>query len=272
MVRRLRHMQSHWANSAPYYRCRFPAEYALANQIKHQLNVCLREDAILTDVDNWLKPRVRPAPSPPDHRRPRSGTRPGRYPPGRSLRDSSEGRCVRPQARPVPSHVGRRSQPGHGRRMIAETQAERARHEIGLRQRATRSRLSHDEVETMIGELGDLAATLNDARTAGRARVDQPRSPKALIFRWCPRGTRNLRTWPRSHWPRSLRSGSHGESASAPTDALLSARTRPNSRPEPMWLISTAGLALRTARRPGRSESCTFDAYMPERWRDAGRL
>jgi hypothetical protein len=33
-------MQSHCANSAPYYRCRFPAEYALANRIKHPLNVC----------------------------------------------------------------------------------------------------------------------------------------------------------------------------------------------------------------------------------------
>ena len=47
-------MQSHWANSAPYYRCRSPAEYALANRVEHPLNVCLREDAILADVDGWL--------------------------------------------------------------------------------------------------------------------------------------------------------------------------------------------------------------------------
>jgi hypothetical protein len=49
-----RRMQSHWVNSAPYYRCRFPAEYALANRITHPLNVCLREDAILGDADGWL--------------------------------------------------------------------------------------------------------------------------------------------------------------------------------------------------------------------------
>lgn len=49
-----RRMQSHWANSAPYYRCRFPAEYALANRVEQPLNVCLREDAILADVDGWL--------------------------------------------------------------------------------------------------------------------------------------------------------------------------------------------------------------------------
>jgi hypothetical protein len=49
-----RRMQSHWANSAPYYRCRFPAEYALANRVEHPLNVCLREEAILGEVDGWL--------------------------------------------------------------------------------------------------------------------------------------------------------------------------------------------------------------------------
>ena len=39
-----RRMQSHWANSAPYCRCRFPAEHALANRVEHPLNVCLRND------------------------------------------------------------------------------------------------------------------------------------------------------------------------------------------------------------------------------------
>jgi len=37
-----RRMQSHWVNGAAYYRCRFPAEYALANRVKHPLNVNLR--------------------------------------------------------------------------------------------------------------------------------------------------------------------------------------------------------------------------------------
>ena len=40
-----RRMQSHWVNDVPYYRCRFPAEYALANRVEHPLNVYLREDA-----------------------------------------------------------------------------------------------------------------------------------------------------------------------------------------------------------------------------------
>lgn len=46
-------MQGNWINEAPYYRCRFPDEYALANKIRHPRNVYLREDAILPTLDHW---------------------------------------------------------------------------------------------------------------------------------------------------------------------------------------------------------------------------
>jgi site-specific DNA recombinase len=47
-------MQGHWAKEITYYRCRFPAEDALAHRVQHPLNVCLREDAIIGQVDGWL--------------------------------------------------------------------------------------------------------------------------------------------------------------------------------------------------------------------------
>jgi site-specific DNA recombinase len=47
-------MQGHWVDDAPYYRCRFPAEYALANHVEHPLSVYMREDAIVGEVDGWL--------------------------------------------------------------------------------------------------------------------------------------------------------------------------------------------------------------------------
>jgi site-specific DNA recombinase len=49
-----RRMQGLWANQAPYYRCRFPSEYALANHVDHPRNVTLRQDAILGPLDDWL--------------------------------------------------------------------------------------------------------------------------------------------------------------------------------------------------------------------------
>ena len=40
--------------SPRYYRCRFPAEYALANHTEHPLSVYLREAVIIGEVDQWL--------------------------------------------------------------------------------------------------------------------------------------------------------------------------------------------------------------------------
>ena len=53
-------MQGHWVNDTPYYRCRFPAEYALANHIDHPLSVFLREAAVIGEVDHWLARELAP--------------------------------------------------------------------------------------------------------------------------------------------------------------------------------------------------------------------
>lgn len=49
-----RRMNSHWVNTAAYYRCRFPEEYALANKVSHPLNVYIREDCVVPPLDQWL--------------------------------------------------------------------------------------------------------------------------------------------------------------------------------------------------------------------------
>lgn len=43
-----RKMQGYWADEAPYYRYRyrFPNEYALANRVRHPLNLALRQDLV----------------------------------------------------------------------------------------------------------------------------------------------------------------------------------------------------------------------------------
>lgn len=47
-------MQGTWNNSAPYYRCRFPREYARANSIDHPANVYIREDRLLGPLLTWI--------------------------------------------------------------------------------------------------------------------------------------------------------------------------------------------------------------------------
>jgi site-specific DNA recombinase len=40
-------MQGQYSNQAPYYRCRYPREYALASHVRHPGNVYLREADVL---------------------------------------------------------------------------------------------------------------------------------------------------------------------------------------------------------------------------------
>jgi site-specific DNA recombinase len=42
-----RRMQAQWSNSAPYYRCRYPAEYALTNDVDHPKTIYVRQDEIV---------------------------------------------------------------------------------------------------------------------------------------------------------------------------------------------------------------------------------
>jgi len=46
-------MQGSWNHSRPYYRCKFPAEYAIAKSV-HPKTVYVREDALAPAIDNWL--------------------------------------------------------------------------------------------------------------------------------------------------------------------------------------------------------------------------
>lgn len=54
-------MQGTWNNGAPYYRCRFPGEYAAANGIAHPRNVYLRERRLVRPLDAWLTSTLPPA-------------------------------------------------------------------------------------------------------------------------------------------------------------------------------------------------------------------
>ena len=49
-----RKLQVQSSNGTTYYRCRYPREYALANHVKHPLNVYVRERDVLPALDGWL--------------------------------------------------------------------------------------------------------------------------------------------------------------------------------------------------------------------------
>lgn len=47
-------MQAHQARGTHYYRCRYATEYAESAELAHPLNVYLREDDIVPQLDAWL--------------------------------------------------------------------------------------------------------------------------------------------------------------------------------------------------------------------------
>jgi site-specific DNA recombinase len=49
-----RRMQGTWNHGRPHYRCRYPAEYALTEEIDHPKAVYLREDEIVPRLDHWI--------------------------------------------------------------------------------------------------------------------------------------------------------------------------------------------------------------------------
>jgi site-specific DNA recombinase len=55
-----RRMQGQWLREMPYYRCRFPDEYANANKLAHPRNVYLREDQLVPPLDEWLLTALAP--------------------------------------------------------------------------------------------------------------------------------------------------------------------------------------------------------------------
>ena len=55
-----RKMQASRANGYVYYRCRFAAEYALANKISHPRNILIREAELVPALDRWLASQFEP--------------------------------------------------------------------------------------------------------------------------------------------------------------------------------------------------------------------
>ena len=54
-------MQGSYNHGLAHYRCRYPSEYAVVNEVDHPRNVYLREDAVVGPLDGWLAQVFDPA-------------------------------------------------------------------------------------------------------------------------------------------------------------------------------------------------------------------
>jgi site-specific DNA recombinase len=165
-----RRMQSHWVNSAPYYRCRFPSEYALANRVQHPLNVNLREDAVIVHVDKWLAREFAP------HRM------------SETLRDLAEARpdtqaastdddttskiaeCDRKLAQ-YRAALDAGASPATVAAWIAETEAEKQSYALVMRRSGPRPRMTQQEIKSIVDKFADIARVLIDADPDDKAEI-----------------------------------------------------------------------------------------------------
>jgi hypothetical protein len=161
------------ANAAPYYRCRFPSEYALANRVHHPLNVTLRQDALLEPLDAWLASKFEPPhlSTTIDELAAATIGQP-ETPAEEDEINAKIAECDRKLAR-YRATLDAGADPAIVARWITETGAERAKHQATKRatpQRAAPS-MSRDEIVSVVTALSDLLTVLRRADPADKAEI-----------------------------------------------------------------------------------------------------
>ncbi|GAB2723206.1 recombinase family protein [Kitasatospora kifunensis] len=174
-----RRMQGNWSHGEAYHRCRYPAEYALANRIQHPRNIYLRERDVLGPLDHWLAKMFAP------HRlddtidllaaaqnlSPTPAT-------GHALRAESARNIITDCDAKLATHraaLEAGADPTVVTQWITQTQADRTRAEAELRaaQQARTGHLTRDDIATLARGHCDLVKVLADAEPAHRAALYQ---------------------------------------------------------------------------------------------------
>jgi site-specific DNA recombinase len=170
-----RRMQGQYSNRAPYYRCRYPREYALASHVTHPGNVYLREADVLPAIDRWLLAIFAPHRLTQTIRQMQAAQDPGpavRTPSSQDtdgLIASCDTRLARYQAA-----LDAGADPGAVAEWTRQVQAER---EAVLARAASRDyhkparQLTEDDIRTLIAGLGDLRDVIRDAEPAVKAAI-----------------------------------------------------------------------------------------------------
>jgi DNA invertase Pin-like site-specific DNA recombinase len=166
-----RTMQGHWANDAPYYRCRFPSEYALANRVRHPLNVTLRQDAVLPPLDEWLAGKFGPRHLPDTiDELAAAATCPDTPSADQGESEAKIAECDR-KLTSYRAALDAGADPAVVARWITDTQAERARYQAARRPATPRATLSRDDIAAHVARLADVLAVLRDADAADKADI-----------------------------------------------------------------------------------------------------
>jgi hypothetical protein len=167
-------MQSHWAHEVPYYRCRFPAEYALANRVQHPLNINLRQDEVIGHVDKWLAREFAPHRMKETLRALAEAHEPEA--PRKNKEDGTAAKiaeCDRKLAQ-YRAALDAGANPATVAAWIAETEAEKATYALVTRRPDAprpRPRMTEQEIRAVVDKLADIARILSEADPNDKSEI-----------------------------------------------------------------------------------------------------
>jgi site-specific DNA recombinase len=169
-----RKMQGSANHGRAHYRCRYPSEYAIANELDHPRNVSVREDQILGPLDGWLARVFDPG---------QLDTTLDALEAGASSTDDAgqaKAQAARRRVTECDTRLARYraaleagTDPAVVSAWIAEVQAERLAAELEL-ERSTgqrNQRMTRDQLAALVSGLGDLLDVLATAAPEDKAEV-----------------------------------------------------------------------------------------------------
>jgi hypothetical protein len=169
-----RRMQGSWNNDKPHYRCVYPTEYALANHTEHPRSLYVREELIVPTLDRWLQRAFSPAALPytikslvdaqDDHQDEEHLARAAEA--ERIITDCDQ-RLGRYRAA-----LEAGTDPALIAQWTAEVNAARTAAQAQLRAATgSNTRMTAEEIETIVTALGGIIKILRDANPADKAKI-----------------------------------------------------------------------------------------------------
>jgi site-specific DNA recombinase len=165
-----RRMQGQQSRHQLYYRCRYPQEYALANTVEHPANVYLPEHGILPRLDDWLAQCLAP-----DHLETTLDALTAAQRDDHAETTADEARRIVQECDTKLATHKRALEAGTDPTLVAtwtaEVQARRAEALGRLHQHQRRTRMTRDDIRSLIQTLGDARNIINQADTDDKARL-----------------------------------------------------------------------------------------------------
>jgi site-specific DNA recombinase len=166
-------MQGSWNNGKPHYRCVYPTEYGLANHTEHPRSVYVREELIVPTLDRWLLRAFSPTALPQTIQAIADAQEDEQD--DELLARTAEAKRIIADCDQRLARYRAALEAGTDPALIAcwtaEVNTTRAAAQAQLRASGGSTRMTSDEISSMVTALGSILDLLRDADPADKAKI-----------------------------------------------------------------------------------------------------